>query len=68
MFPDAPWYDLERVQNVIRAELGSEYNSDPYLQWFIENKKKTVSEVLKPKSLDKTQLHSFGADRNRLAG
>ena len=68
MFPDAPWYDLERVQALVRVELGAEYNSDPYLQWILENKKRTVGEVLSPENLDESQTHSLGPNGNRLAG
>lgn len=46
MFPDAPWYCLEEIHQVIQGELKASYNSDPYLKWFVENKKKTVGAVL----------------------
>ena len=47
MFPDVPWYRLEALHSVVLPELGEAYNTDPYLKWFLENKQKSIGDVIK---------------------
>jgi len=46
MFPDAPWYCLDKIHEPVARALGESYNSDLYLGWILENKKKEMLEVL----------------------
>ncbi len=48
MFPDVPWYHLEKLQGPLREALGEAYNTDPYFGWIIENKPKDIVAVLAP--------------------
>lgn len=47
MFPEVPWYHLEKLHTEVSQALGSNYNSDPYFQWILENKVLPIHEVLK---------------------
>lgn len=47
MFPDVPWYHLEKLHAEVRTALSENYNTDPYFAWILENKQKPLLDVLK---------------------
>lgn len=50
MYPDVPWYHLEKLHHKVKAELGPHYNSDLYFNWILENKPQPMGEVLKARN------------------
>jgi fatty acid desaturase len=46
MFPDVPWYHLDKLQDPVGKALKENYNTDLYFGWFLENKKRTIHEVI----------------------
>jgi fatty acid desaturase len=50
MFPDLPWYHLDKVQKMVSEELEGKYNTDPRWAWIIKNRPKHLSEVFAPAS------------------
>jgi omega-6 fatty acid desaturase (delta-12 desaturase) len=48
MFPDVPWYHLDKLHEPISQALGLQYNTDPSLGWILKNKKVSIDEVLAP--------------------
>lgn len=53
MFPDVPWYHLEKLHREISKDLATAYNTDPYFSWILENKPKPISDVLKSSPFSK---------------
>ncbi len=50
MFPDAPWYYLEKLHLSLRSELGDSQAIDPSFKWILENRSKDLLEVIHPNS------------------
>lgn len=48
MFPDVPWYHLEKLHEPVKSALKAEYNTDPSFSWILKNKKVSLGEVLAP--------------------
>lgn len=46
MFPDATWYQLADIHQVLKSELQSEMNTDLQFAWIIQNRSKNLNEVL----------------------
>lgn len=61
LFPDVPWYHLDKVHKEVSAWLGHEYNSDPYFKWIIDNKPLPISSVILAKDTKATQKSSPAA-------
>lgn len=45
MFPDAPWYYLDKLHTLVSEDLRENYNSDPQFVWIKENRLKSLSEL-----------------------
>ncbi|MBK9324424.1 MAG: fatty acid desaturase [Bdellovibrionaceae bacterium] len=54
MFPDVPWYHLDKLHGPVRQALGDSYNTDPYFRWILENKPKDIVAVLAPAEINNT--------------
>jgi fatty acid desaturase len=48
MFPDAPWYRLEQVHDLVQKELGSQQNIDLNLSWILRNRPLHLLKVIEP--------------------
>jgi len=46
IFPKAPWYKLDQIQNEVQTALGSEYNHSHKSEWILKNRKKDIEELL----------------------
>lgn len=46
MFPDAPWYELPRIHDFIKTKNLKNYKMDPYFQWTLENRPKSILQIL----------------------
>lgn len=46
MFPEAPWYHLPRLHQHLVSQLDTRYKTDPYFQWTLENRQKSILKVL----------------------
>ena len=46
MFPDAPWYTLDKIHHHLKAQLKEDYNTDPQFVWIVENRPKTLAVLL----------------------
>lgn len=46
MFPDAPWYRLSQIHEVLKKELNQNYNTDPQFQWILNNRQKKLKDLL----------------------
>lgn len=55
MFPDVPWYHLDKLHLPVKAALQGQLNTDSYFSWILENKTKAVGQVLSPENDDKVQ-------------
>jgi acyl-lipid omega-6 desaturase (Delta-12 desaturase) len=54
MYPNVPWYHLDKLRHPLRAELGGEYNIDPGFAWILRNRPKDLCEVYaSPKAADR---------------
>lgn len=53
MFPDAPWHMLEKIHLLVRNELNEKQNLDYNLDWILENRSKSLSDVVLPVDLKK---------------
>lgn len=53
MFPDAPWYYLEKLHLALRIELAEAQTIDPSFKWILENRPKELLEVIQPNSNQK---------------
>ncbi len=47
MFPDVSWYHLESLQGEVSKALAHSYNIDPSFRWILDNKRRSMGEVLK---------------------
>lgn len=54
MFPDAPWYALESIHEVLREELKAEQNVDVLFKWTVDNRSLSLLEVISPSELRET--------------
>ncbi|WP_413289255.1 fatty acid desaturase family protein [Bdellovibrio sp. HCB337] len=48
MFPDVPWYHLDKLHEPVKNALQGRYNTDPSLGWILKNKRVDVGTVLSP--------------------
>lgn len=48
MFPDIPWHMLDQIHDLVRAELGTDLNLDTNLSWILQNRSKSLLEVIEP--------------------
>ncbi len=48
MFPDAPWYALESVHELVKNELQEKQNLDLNFKWTVENRPLSLLEVICP--------------------
>ncbi len=62
MFPDVPWYHLDKLHAEVRSLLGRDYNTDPYLKWIRENRPLSLEKVM-----EASNLNSTSHDQNRVA-
>lgn len=46
MFPDAPWYHLEKIHAAVFAEIGPTLKMDHDLGWTVVNRKRSFADVL----------------------
>jgi len=46
MYPDVPWYRLSELHPVVRQSLGPALRTDPYFQWNLVNRQRSLSDVL----------------------
>lgn len=58
MFPDVPWYHLDKLHEPVKRELKDEYNTDPSFSWILKNKKLNVGEVLSPAEKEKKPIEA----------
>jgi fatty acid desaturase len=49
IFPRLPWYRLDAIQQQVQNAIGSDYNWCDKYQWIVENRKRDIGEVLRPK-------------------
>jgi acyl-lipid omega-6 desaturase (Delta-12 desaturase) len=47
LFPDAPWYYLPKLHNLVHTELGTSHNIDQAFQWILENRPKGILQVIR---------------------
>lgn len=47
MYPDVPWYHLEKLHIKVKSALGNSYNTDTQFAWILANKPKPLAQVLK---------------------
>ena len=53
MYPGVPWYHLDKLHPLVRADLKDKYNIDPSFAWILRNRPKNLSEVYaSPKTID----------------
>jgi fatty acid desaturase len=45
MYPNAPWYHLDKLHEAVKAELGDRYNTDPRFSWLLRNRKEELGTV-----------------------
>lgn len=45
MYPYVPWYHLDKLHQIVRPEIGAEYNLDPSFSWVLANRSKDLGEV-----------------------
>jgi fatty acid desaturase len=45
LFPNLPWYELERARNLVRAVASAEYQESNSLSWSIANRRRDVLDV-----------------------
>ncbi|MGE0633993.1 MAG: fatty acid desaturase, partial [Pseudobdellovibrionaceae bacterium] len=55
MFPDAPWYYLDKLHLEVKEELKSLYNTDPQFAWILNNRPKDLADVLITAKSDESQ-------------
>ena len=53
MFPDVPWYHLDKLHEPVKSILGEDYNTDPSFGWILKNKKVDLGQVLAPAEKEK---------------
>ena len=46
MFPDVPWYHLDKIHMAVRPLLGHQYNTDPQFEWIQVNRKRSLDQIL----------------------
>jgi fatty acid desaturase len=46
MFPDAPWYHLEKIHQTLTYTTELKYRTDPYFSWILQNKTESLDQVL----------------------
>jgi omega-6 fatty acid desaturase (delta-12 desaturase) len=46
MFPDAPWYVLDKLQPLVETGLGSSYRKDMNLEWIFRSRKVPIGRLL----------------------
>lgn len=46
MYPDAPWYCLDKLHKAVQQELGSQQHLDPSFKWILDNRPKSLLEVI----------------------
>lgn len=52
MFPDAPWYHLDKIHLVLKEELNEKYNTDPQFLWILKNRPKPLDKLLLTPAFD----------------
>ncbi len=45
MYPQVPWYYLDKLHPLVKAELGPDYNTDPQFAWILRNRARTLGEI-----------------------
>lgn len=51
VFPDVPWYHLDRLHDGLKAAAGAGYNEDPQFAWILKNRVRPIGDVMtSPKS------------------
>lgn len=50
MYPNVPWYYLDKIHHHTQSELGASYNTDPQFAWILKNRPKNLHDVLTWKS------------------
>lgn len=58
MFPDVPWYHLDKLHEPVKNALKDHYNMDPSFSWILKNKKLNVGEVLSPAEKEKRSVEA----------
>ena len=48
MFPDVPWHMLDGIHKMVRSELKDDLNLDINLGWILQNRSKSLLEVIEP--------------------
>lgn len=47
MYPDVPWYHLEKLHLKVKSALTDSYNTDDQFAWIVANKSKPLGQVLR---------------------
>lgn len=55
IFPKAPWYKLDQIQETVRGALGEQYNHSKNNAWIFKNRQKNIEELLIYKPKDSSQ-------------
>lgn len=58
LYPDVPWYHLSKLHEPVKQALGELYNTDPNFLWILENKPKTLDEVIHYRAPEKNRSHA----------
>ena len=45
MFPDVPWYHLDKIHGQVKAHLQLAYNEDIGFSWILKNRSRNLIEV-----------------------
>jgi len=61
MFPDVPWYHLDKLNEPVKDALKDLYNTDQNFAWILENKPKAMAKVLSPAEKNKKTANKRAA-------
>lgn len=48
MFPDAPWYHLDKIHDRLQTLIGDELNTDEKMAFIVNNRKKPLEDLMAP--------------------
>ncbi len=62
LFPDAPWYYLDKIHADLKRSLQGDLNTDPQFAWIIKNRKMPFENVLAPQPEPSQQQKGDGGE------